>query len=105
MPAGRTGTLRRMTQSTFVRISADIVVEVTDAATVRAAALEAVKDVDMPDDERAETVERINSDLGDAVAMLVDLNGFIAEEPGLQPVEAAWSAEVDEEYEPEEDEE
>ncbi|GIG60256.1 hypothetical protein Lfu02_46280 [Longispora fulva] len=94
------------TQTRYVRIPAEIVVEVTDEAAVRAAARAAVDAAeDMPADERAEALERIkDEDIADAVALVVNLEGLLEGVSGLEIVEATWSAEEDDEYEPFDDE-
>ncbi|WP_157641462.1 hypothetical protein [Longispora albida] len=93
------------TQTRYVRIPAEIVVEVVDEAAVRAAARAAVDAAtDMPEEERAEALERIASeDIADAVALVVNLDGLLDGTEGIEVVEATWSAEEDEDYEPFED--
>ncbi len=87
--------------SWYVRVPAEIVVEVTDPDAVRQAARDAVAaNEDMQAAERADAMDRINTDLADAVALVVDLEGLLADAPGLEIVEATWSAEIDADYEP-----
>jgi hypothetical protein len=95
------------TQTRYVRIPAEIVVEVTDEAAVRAAARAAVEATDdMPADERIEAFERIeDEDISDAVALVVNLDALFEDVEGLDIVEMTWSAEEVEEYELIEDEE
>ncbi len=89
------------TTSRYVRVPAEIVVEVIDPDAVRQAARDAVAaNEDMATAERAEAMDRIDADLADAVALVVDLEGLLADGTGLEIVEATWSAEVDPDYEP-----
>ncbi|MBA3489588.1 MAG: hypothetical protein H0T78_08605 [Longispora sp.] len=92
----------KLTQTRYVRVPAEIIVEVNDPQAVRAAARAAVDAVtDMPKEEREEALTRIaDEDIADAVALIVDLAGLLADAPGLEVVEVTWSAEEDPDYEP-----
>jgi hypothetical protein len=89
----------------FIRLSLDIVLEVTDEGALRAAALEAVKgDDDLNAEERAEAVAAIDADLAESVSYLIDPFALVADVPGTELSEAGWQSEGAE-YVPDDDEE
>lgn len=89
----------------FIRLSLDIVLEVTDEGLLRAAALEAVKgDEDLSAEERNDAVAAIEADLAESVSYLIDPFRLVAEVPGTELSEAGWQSEGAE-YVPEDEDE
>jgi hypothetical protein len=88
----------------FIRLSLDIVLEVTDEGLLRTAALEAVKgDEDLSAEERNDAVAAIEADLAESVSYLIDPFRLVADVPGTELSEAGWQSEGAE-YVPEDDE-
>lgn len=89
----------------FIRLSLDIVLEVTDEAALRTAALGAVKgDDDLNAEERADAVAAIDADVAESVSYLIDPFALVADVPGTELSEAGWQSEGVE-YVPEDEDE
>jgi hypothetical protein len=81
----------------YVRLSLDIVLEVTDEAALRQAALDTVRgDEDLSDDERAEAVKAIETEAAESVSYLIDPFALVEDIPGTELVEAGWQSESEE---------
>lgn len=78
----------------FIRLSLDIVLEVTDEGALRAAALEAVKgDEDLSAEERTDAVAAIEADLAESVSYLIDPFRLVEGVQGTELSEAGWQSE------------
>jgi len=70
------------------------VLEITDSAAVTRAALDRITlDREMPDDERASTVDEVTEDTAEALAAIVDPFDLVSEVPGVELAQASWSSE------------
>ncbi|KWW97569.1 hypothetical protein TH66_18470 [Carbonactinospora thermoautotrophica] len=84
----------------FVRISLELIVELTDEEALRAAAVESVRTADYLSDEmRADALEAIEEDIAEAVTHLIDPHVLIDDVPGVEAHEAEWVSELVE-YDP-----
>ncbi|MCW7945756.1 hypothetical protein AAW14_28095 [Streptomyces hygroscopicus] len=80
--------------SRYVRLRAELVVEVIEADAVTKAALGRIADdPDMPDGERAYTEDAVTDDPAEAIAYLIDPADLVGEVPGVELVQASWSSE------------
>jgi len=80
--------------SRFVRLRVEVVLEITDSAAVTRAALDRITlDREMPDDERASTVDEVTEDTAEALAAIVDPFDLVSEVPGVELAQASWSSE------------
>ncbi|WP_055493351.1 hypothetical protein [Streptomyces sp. TP-A0356] len=80
--------------SRFVRIRAELVVEVIDADAVTKAALGRIgDDPDMPEGERTYTESAVTEDTAEAIAYLIDPSDLAGGLPGVELVQASWSSE------------
>lgn len=87
----------------YVRLQAELVLEVTDAAELRSAALSHIgADAAMPARERGHAEAAVGSDESEALAYLVDPADLITRVPGVELVQASWSC-AHTEYDPDEE--
>jgi hypothetical protein len=87
-----------------VRLQVELVMEVTDAAALTAAALDQIaSDGYLPDDERTHARDAVRRDEAEALAYLIDPFDLVSGVPGVELAQASWnSARID--YDPEDDE-
>ncbi len=84
----------------FVRISLELIVELTDEEALRAAAVESLRTADyLPDEMRADALEAVEEDISEAVTHLIDPHDLIEGVPGIEAHEAEWVSELVE-YDP-----
>ncbi|MCL2732762.1 MAG: hypothetical protein FWE15_22410 [Actinomycetia bacterium] len=87
----------------YVRLQAELVLEVTAADELRASALSRIAaDTFMPDQERDHARSAVGHDESEALAYLVDPSELVADVPGIELVQASWSC-AHTEYDPAED--
>jgi hypothetical protein len=76
----------------YVRLQAELVLEVTSAQDLRAAALAGIDtDTFMPRPERTHALAAVGADESEALAYLVDPSEWVAGIPGVELVQASWS--------------
>ncbi|MBY8877173.1 hypothetical protein [Actinacidiphila acidipaludis] len=86
----------------YIRLQAELVLEVTAAEELRAAALSHITaDTFMPQQERDHARSAVGEDESEALAYLVDPSELVADVPGLELVQASWSC-AHTEYDPSE---
>jgi hypothetical protein len=84
----------------YVRFQAELVLEVTDSAGLRAAALTRIaQDAYMPQEERIHAETAAGQDESEALAYLVDPAQLVTAVPGVELVQASWSC-AHTEYDP-----
>jgi hypothetical protein len=84
----------------YVRLQADLVLEVTAAGELRDAALALIDaDTFMPREEREHARRAVGADESEALAYLVDPAALVTGLPGLELVQASWSC-AHTEYDP-----
>ncbi|MFI1097127.1 hypothetical protein [Streptomyces sp. NPDC020917] len=87
----------------YVRLQAELVLEVTAADDLRASALSRIAaDTFMPQQERDHAQSAVGHDESEALAYLVDPSELVADVPGIELVQASWSC-AHTEYDPAED--
>lgn len=88
----------------FIRLQAEMVLQVTDMGRLRSAALARIAEEEhMPDDERAHARDAVQRDEAEALAYLIDPFDLVGEVPGVELVHASWgSAHTD--YDPDSEE-
>jgi hypothetical protein len=87
----------------YVRLQAELVLEVTAADELRASALSRIaSDHFMPQRERDHAQSAVGDDESEALAYLVDPSELVADIPGIELVQASWSC-AHTEYDPAED--
>ncbi|MFK4144158.1 hypothetical protein [Streptomyces sp. NPDC004065] len=83
--------------SRFVRLRAELVVEVDDEDAITRAALrriaESVAAGDMTAEERVHAESAVTEDTAEALAFLVDPFVLVSEVPGVELQQASWSSE------------
>ncbi|GGW84996.1 hypothetical protein GCM10010297_02060 [Streptomyces malachitofuscus] len=80
--------------SRFVRLRAELVLEIDDEDAVTKAALRRIRDEDgMPDGERVHAESVVTEDTAEALAYLVDPFSLVSEVPGVELLQASWSSE------------
>ncbi|MEU3097090.1 hypothetical protein ABZ690_20460 [Streptomyces sp. NPDC006967] len=80
--------------SRFVRLRVELVLEVDDEKAVTGAALRRISDeADMPAEERVHAESTVTEDSAEALAQLVDPFSLLSEVPGVELLQASWSAE------------
>ncbi|MEU5519285.1 hypothetical protein ABZ759_00890 [Streptomyces sp. NPDC047860] len=80
--------------SRFVRLRAELVVEIDDEDAVTKAALRRIADEgDVPDGEREHAESAVTADTAEALAYLVDPFSLVSEVPGVELLQASWSSE------------
>ncbi|MFI6583471.1 hypothetical protein [Embleya sp. NPDC050493] len=93
------------TTTRYIRLNLEIVLEVTDADALRAAALDSVKaDEELSPGDRADATAAIESDLAESVSYLIDPFSLVEDIAGTELSEAGWQSEGAE-YLPEDDDE
>ncbi|QDQ13385.1 hypothetical protein [Streptomyces spectabilis] len=81
--------------SRFVRLRAELVVEVDGSGELTATALKRiVDDPHLPDDERTHAEAAVKEDDAEALAYLVDPFDLVKGLPGIELTQASWSSEV-----------
>ena len=84
----------------YIRLQAELVLEVTAADELRGAALSHIAgDTFMPQQERDHARSAVGDDESEALAYLVDPSELVADVPGLELVQASWSC-AHTEYDP-----
>ena len=84
----------------YVRLQAELVLEVTAGADLRTAALSRIEaDAFMPEQERVHARGAVGEDESEALAYLVDPDALLAGVPGVELVQASWSC-AHTEYDP-----
>jgi len=84
----------------YIRLQAELVLEVTAADELRGAALSHIAgDTFMPQQERDHARSAVGDDEAEALAYLVDPSELVADIPGLELVQASWSC-AHTEYDP-----
>lgn len=87
----------------YVRLQAELVLELTSGERLRAAALSRIEgDAFMPAEERAHAQSAVGVDESEALAYLVDPGELVAGLPGVELVLASWSC-AHTDYDPAED--
>ena len=101
MTSETSGTEHAETESRYVRLQIELIVEIVDEKELQVAALEQVRDDEfLEDEERAEAVAAIEIDPAGAIAHFVDPIAMLAGVPGVELAEATWESQpVD--YDPE----
>ncbi|WP_413799705.1 hypothetical protein [Streptomyces iranensis] len=80
--------------SHFVRLRAELVVEIADADRLRRAAYERIDgDESMAAEERGHARRMVESDEAEALAYLVEPFELVEEVPGVELAQASWSSE------------
>jgi hypothetical protein len=93
MPHGDTG-------PRYLRLQAELVLEVTSPGELRTSALARIADdTFMPQQERTHAVTAVGEDESEALAYLVDPVDLVADLPGVELVQASWSC-AHTEYDP-----
>jgi hypothetical protein len=86
--------------SRYVRLKAELVLEVTAADELRGSALSHIEaDTFMPAAERDHARSAVGTDESEALAYLVDPSELVAGIPGIELVQASWSC-AHTEYDP-----
>lgn len=76
----------------YVRLQAELVLELTAGGELRAAALSRIGgDAFMPAEERAHAERAVGEDESEALAYLVDPCDLVSGVPGVELVQASWS--------------
>jgi len=76
-----------------VRLQVELVLEITDASLLAAAALDRLAaDPAVPQAERGHAREAVQRDEAEALAHLVDPFDLVAAVPGVELVQASWSS-------------
>ncbi|MYV97514.1 hypothetical protein [Streptomyces sp. SID3343] len=89
----------------YIRLNLEIVLEVTDADALRAAALETVKaDEELSAGDRTDAIAAIEADLAESVSYLIDPFGLVEDIAGTELSEAGWQSEGAEQPEGEDEE-
>lgn len=88
----------------YVRLTIELIAEITDERELRAAALAQVADDEyLDDDERAQSVEAIEADPAGSLAHFIDPVALLGEVPGVELTSATWeSAQTD--FDPQDEE-
>ncbi|MDO0926042.1 hypothetical protein QQY24_11645 [Streptomyces sp. TG1A-8] len=80
--------------SRFVRIRAELILEVHDEGRVTGAALRRLAgDPELPPEERSLAEGAVTEDTAEALAYLVDPFDLVSEVPGIELQQASWSSE------------
>ncbi|MFF9193740.1 hypothetical protein ACF09L_00910 [Streptomyces sp. NPDC014779] len=86
-----------------VRVTIELIAEITDEEALRAAALEQVRDdAYMEEAERAEAVEAIGIDPSGSLAHFIDPVALLGSVPGVELAAATWES-ARTEYDPDEE--
>ncbi len=88
--------------SRFVRLRAELVLEIIDSGELTRAALDNIAaDEHMPDDERRHAEAAVQEDEAEALAYLVEPFDLVGAVPGVEVLQASWSSEQIDEYDEE----
>ncbi|MHA6762577.1 hypothetical protein [Streptacidiphilus sp. PAMC 29251] len=101
MTSETSGTEGTETESRYVRLQIELIVEIVDVKALQVAALEQVRgDEFLEEEERAEAIAAIEIDPAGAIAHFVDPVAMLGDVPGVELAEATWESQpVD--YDPE----
>jgi hypothetical protein len=92
------------TEARYVRLQVELILEISDAGELSAAALDRIAgDDSMPDEERAQAEMAVRQDESEALAYLVDPFDLVTTVPGVELIQASWSCSHTE-YDPDSDE-
>ncbi|MFF5970164.1 hypothetical protein ACFY7C_01430 [Streptomyces sp. NPDC012769] len=87
----------------YVRVTIELVAEITDEQALKAAALDAVRDDEYLDDaERAQSVEAIELDPSGSLAHFIDPIALLGDVPGVELASATWES-AHTEYDPDDE--
>ncbi|MFI8521647.1 hypothetical protein ACIGEZ_28105 [Streptomyces sp. NPDC085481] len=87
----------------YVRLTIELVAEITDEQALKAAALAQVQDDEYLDDaERAESVEAIEVDPSGSLAHFIDPVALLGDVPGVELASATWES-AHTEYDPDDE--
>ncbi|MEU9134070.1 hypothetical protein AB0D08_39385 [Kitasatospora sp. NPDC048540] len=87
----------------YVRLTIELIAEITDEQALKAAALAQVDaDEYLDDDERAQSVEAIEVDPSGSLAHFVDPVALLGEVPGVELTSATWESAITD-YDPEDE--
>ncbi|MFF0431430.1 hypothetical protein ACFYU9_04250 [Streptomyces sp. NPDC004327] len=91
------------TDPRYVRVTIELVAEITDERALKAAALEQVRNDEYLDDaERAQSVEAIELDPSGSLAHFIDPIELLGDVPGVELTSATWES-AHTEYDPDEE--
>ncbi|MEU8544089.1 hypothetical protein AB0C52_29525 [Streptomyces sp. NPDC048717] len=77
----------------YVRVTIELVAEITDEQALKAAALDQVRDDEyLDDDERAQSVEAIELDPSGSLAHFIDPVALLGSVPGVELTSATWES-------------
>ncbi|MDY0815687.1 hypothetical protein [Kitasatospora purpeofusca] len=77
----------------YVRLSIELIAEITDEGALKAAALEQVTaDEYLDDEERAQSVEAIEVDPAGSLAHFIDPVALLGDVPGVELASATWES-------------
>ncbi|KQV23952.1 MULTISPECIES: hypothetical protein [unclassified Kitasatospora] len=77
----------------YVRLSIEIIAEITDEQALKAAALAQVQsDEYLDDEERTQSVEAIEVDPSGSLAHFIDPVALLGEVPGIELTSATWES-------------
>jgi hypothetical protein len=101
MTSETNGAQNAETESRYVRLQIELIVEIVDEKALQVAALEQVRaDELLEDEERAEAIAAIEIDPAGAIAHFVDPVAMLEGVPGVELAEATWESQPVE-YDPE----
>ncbi|GAA1252215.1 hypothetical protein GCM10009665_48660 [Kitasatospora nipponensis] len=87
----------------YVRLSIELIAEITDENALKAAALAQVQDDEyLDDEERAQSVEAIEVDPSGSLAHFIDPVALLGDVPGIELTQATWES-AQTEFDPEDD--
>ncbi|WP_329567051.1 hypothetical protein [Kitasatospora sp. NBC_01266] len=77
----------------YVRLSIELIAEITDEGALKAAALAQVEaDEYLDDEERAQSVEAIEVDPSGSLAHFIDPVALLGDVPGIELTQATWES-------------
>ncbi|MEU8763689.1 hypothetical protein [Streptomyces sp. NPDC048659] len=77
----------------YVRVTIELVAEITDEEALKAAALTQVRDDEyLEDDERAQAIEAIDVDPSGSLAHFIDPVALLGAVPGVELASATWES-------------
>jgi hypothetical protein len=87
----------------YVRLSIELIAEITDENALKAAALAQVEDDEyLDDEERDQAAEAIEVDPSGSLAHFIDPVALLADVPGVELAQASWES-AQTAFDPEED--
>jgi hypothetical protein len=87
----------------YVRLSIELIAEITDEQALKAAALAQVEnDEYLDDEERTQSVEAIEVDPSGSLAHFIDPVALLGDVPGIELTSATWES-AHTEYDPEDE--